>query len=104
MTGDKKKICIVGAGGFGREIFCCLQDGMEKKQKLEDTVCFMVDDQYLTETKIMGVDVIPTSKFDASKYDVVVAVGDPAARKKIVTNLPPETTYTKIIHPSAVIS
>jgi hypothetical protein len=52
----------------------------------------------------MGVDVIPQSKFDPALYKVVVAVGDPSSRKRVVDSLPTQTTYTSIIHPSVVIS
>lgn len=102
---NEKKICIVGAGGFGREALCCLIDGIARTTfKIEEIVCFMVDDADLKESKIMGIDVIPQSMFDPTLYRVVVAIGDPYSRKKVVDSLPAETTYTKIIHPSAVIS
>lgn len=101
----KKKICILGTGGFGREVLCCLIDAISStKLRIEDIACFMVSDEYFNENKIMGVDVIPQSKFDPLIYDVVVAIGEPNSRKSVVDSLPPQTTYTTIIHPSAVIS
>ncbi|AMM51677.1 hypothetical protein TH61_11485 [Rufibacter sp. DG15C] len=100
-----KKICIVGTGGFGREVLCCLIDSISAKNlKIEDVACFMVNDEFYNEPRILGIEVIPESKFNPVLYDVVVAVGDPLARKKIVENLPSSTTYATIIHPSAVIS
>lgn len=100
-----KKICIVGAGGFGREVLCCLIDIIKPKNlKIEELACFMVGDAYYKESKILGVDVIPQSSFDPVLYDVVVAIGDPVARKRVVESLPTNTSYTTIIHPSAVIS
>ncbi|MBO9731670.1 MAG: acetyltransferase [Chitinophaga sp.] len=104
MTAGKKKICIIGAGGHGRETLCAVIDGMDSAQDIRDIACFMVDDEYYDETTIMGIEVIPSSKFDAALYDVVVAIGDPATRKKIVERLPADTTYATIIHPSAIIS
>lgn len=100
-----KKICIYGTGGFGREVLCCLIDIIAgTKLKIEEIACFMVGDEYFKESKIMGIEVIPQSKFDPALYDVVVAIGDPVLRKKVVDNLPQETTYTTLIHPGAVIS
>lgn len=104
MTAGKKKICIVGAGGFAREALCALIDMLDKTQAIADVACFMVDDEYYKESTVMGIEVILFSKFDAALYDVVVAIGDPVGRKKIVERLPANTTYATIIHPSAVIS
>ncbi len=105
MINSEKKICILGAGGFGREVLCCLIDGIATTNlKIEEIACFMVSDEHFKENKIMGVDVIPQSKFDPTLYNVVVAIGDPSSRKRVVESLPSQTTYTTIIHPSAVIS
>lgn len=101
----KKKICIFGTGGFGRETLCCLIDSIAGTgQKIKDAACFMVDDEYFTDTEIMGIEVIPKSKFDEDLYEVVVSIGDPVFRKKVVQNLPMTTKYATIIHPSVIMS
>ncbi len=65
MIDNKKKICILGAGGFGREVLCCIIDAIAATNlKIEDVACFMVSDEIFKETKIMGIDVIPESIFD----------------------------------------
>ena len=85
MINNEKKICILGAGGFGREVLCCLIDGIETTNlKIDEIACFMVSDEHFKENKIMGVDVIPQSKFDPTLYNVVVAIGDPSSRKRVV--------------------
>jgi len=105
MRNTEKKICIIGTGGFGRETLCCLIDEIASTDlKIEEIACFLAEDEHFTEIKIMGIDVIPQSLFDPSLYNVIVAIGDPASRKKVVDSLPSTTTYTTIIHPSAVIS
>jgi sugar O-acyltransferase (sialic acid O-acetyltransferase NeuD family) len=105
MTTIEKKVCIYGAGGFGREVLCCLIDGIATtNRKVQEIACFMVNDEQLKEDKVMGIDVIPRSNFDPALYDVVVAIGDPLTRKRVVDGLPSQTTYTSIIHPTAVIS
>ncbi len=105
MINIEKKICILGVGGFGREVLCCLIDAIASTQlKIEDIACFMESDEHFKEGKIMGVEVIPMSAFEPEKYNVVVAIGDPNTRKKVVQSLPAQTTYTTIIHPSVVMS
>ena len=105
MLHFNKKICIVGSGGFGREVLCYLIDSIaETNYKIEEIACFMESDEHYKEKIIMGIDVIPQSNFDPLKYNVVVAVGDSNSRKKAVEKLPSNTTFTSIIHPSAVIS
>ena len=104
MTLHDKKICIVGAGGFAREVFCCIIDGLTNLDRIEDKICFMVADEDYNETSLMNINVICHSLFDPDLYKVIVGIGDPILRKKIVENLPDSTEFATIIHPSAVIS
>lgn len=99
-----KKICIVGAGGFAREVLCCVIDSISNKEEIEDVACFMVADEDYDETTLMGVPIISHSLFDPEMYKVIVGIGDPVLRKKIVNKLPANTEFATIIHPSAVIS
>lgn len=107
---SNKKLCIFGAGGFGRETLLIFIDSMKslgtesKAANLSDHVIFMVSDDNYEEDEIMGVPVIRQSEFNVQKYTVVVAVGEPAARKRVVEQLPPETEYATLVHPTAVIS
>jgi len=102
----KKKICIVGTGGCGREALCCIIDayGWQDCERLHEEVVFMVSDSYFSESEVMGVPVIKRSEFEASLYNVVVAIGDPALRKNYIEKMPAETTFQTVIHPSAVLS
>ncbi|MEO8412300.1 MAG: acetyltransferase [Ginsengibacter sp.] len=105
MVPEHKKICIVGAGGFAREVLCCIIDGQKTPDILiEEKVCFMVADEDYHTKSIMGIDVIPHSLFDPAVYEVVVGIGNPVLRKKVVDDLPYNTMYTSVIHPGAVIS
>jgi sugar O-acyltransferase (sialic acid O-acetyltransferase NeuD family) len=105
MNFSGRKICIAGAGGFGRETLCCLVDSLAGSgKKIEDVACFMEKDEVYKQTHIHGIEVIRQSQFDPEKYEVVVAIGPPAIRKKVVESLPQETRFATIIHPSAVIS
>ena len=100
-----KKICIIGTGGFGRETLTYLINSLSHtKKKIINIAVFMVNDKYYNETEIMGIPVIREKEFDIKKYKVVVAIGDPKKRKKVVKNLPKNTEFTTIIDPSAIIS
>jgi len=105
MLRKRKKICIIGAGGFGREVLCIILDSIVATNlQIEDIACFMVNDENFTEHKIMGIEVIPQSAFVSYLYSCVVGIGDPTTRKRVVNSLPNETKYTTIIHPSSIIS
>ena len=69
---------IIGNGGFGREVFWSLNQ--EDRQNAK----FFVDDEYWTENDNTT---LPLSKFNTEEYEIVVAVGDPKLRKKIMKNL-----------------
>lgn len=99
----KKKICIFGTGGFGKEVLCCLID-IYKNEELNEIACFMVDDENYTTSSVLGIDVLRFSDFNPELYDLFVAVGDPVTRKKIVEKMPNSTTYATIIHPSVILS
>jgi sugar O-acyltransferase (sialic acid O-acetyltransferase NeuD family) len=86
------KIGIIGAGGFGREVYWSLTKEDRKR------AFFFVDDKYWNFS-----DAIPLSKFDPSEYEVVVAVGNPEQRKQIVKRLPEGTRFFTHIHESVVI-
>lgn len=102
---DEKIICIVGTGGFARETLSCLIDGIASTGlKIEKIAVFMETDDAYNETKIMGVSVIKESEFVVDNYNVVVAIGDPIQRKKVVESFPITTNFITIIHPTAIIS
>ena len=103
MNTLNKKICIVGAGGFAMEIFSCIQD-IYCDIDLVESVFFMVQDDDYKDDTIMGLKTIPESQFDPNIYEVVIGIGDPFIRQKIVSKLPIETKYITLIHPSVIIS
>jgi sugar O-acyltransferase (sialic acid O-acetyltransferase NeuD family) len=85
---------IIGAGGFGREVFWSLSE-MDRKKCI-----FFVDDQYWDnrDSKIL-----PLSNFNPEEYEVVVAIADPHHRQSIVNKLPKTTKFFTHIHPSSQI-
>lgn len=85
---------IIGAGGFGREVY----NGLCSLQK-EHTV-FFVSDEYWSKNNNK---ILPLSKLDVNEYEIIVAVGDPFDRKKIVESLPFGTKFFTYIHESVII-
>jgi len=85
---------IIGAGGFGREIYWSLNP-----TERNNTV-FFVNDEYWdgSDEKIL-----PLSLFETDKYEVIVAIADPKHRQRIVDNLPKKTKFFTHIHPTAQI-
>jgi len=88
------KKCIIGAGGFGKEVYWSLSM-MERIGAV-----FFVDDNYYDGSDSL---ILPLSKFNPNEYEVVVAVANPSAREKIVNSLPKNTKYFTHIHPSVQI-
>ena len=78
---------LIGAGGHAQEVM------MQMGCKLP---CF-VDDNYANNNTL------PLSKFDPTKYEVMIAVGNSESRLNWYLSLPKETKYFTFIHPSAII-
>ncbi len=105
MGREKRKYCIVGAGGFARETLTCLVDQHDHAEgRIEDFIVFMVLDKEYCKSRLMNIPVIRQSEFEPEKYEVVVAVSDPQKRQKAVEALDIATRYATLIHPTAVIS
>ena len=85
---------IIGAGGFGREVYWSLSLIERVNTK------FFVDDKYWDNTNDL---ILPISKFNPNEYKIVIAIGDPKDRFDMVERLPKETKYFTHIHPSVQI-
>jgi sugar O-acyltransferase (sialic acid O-acetyltransferase NeuD family) len=85
------KKAIIGAGGFADEVKAHMDDLTMK--------CF-VNDEYFT---VNNQNILPLSSFNPEEYEVLVAIGNPKIRKKIVSELPFNTRYFSFIHQSAII-
>ena len=88
------KKAIIGAGGFGREVYWSLNP-IERSE----TVFFVEDVYWDTTNKLIH----PLSLFESDKYEVVVAIADSINRQRIVNSLPKNTKYFTHVHPSAQI-
>ena len=85
---------IIGAGGFGREVYWSLSSTERVNTK------FFVDDKYWDGKNNL---ILPISKFNPDEYEVVIAIGEPKDRFDIVQRLPKETKYFTHIHSTVQI-
>ena len=85
---------IIGAGGFGREVYWSLSP-IERINTV-----FFVDDDYWKSTDKK---ILPLSSLNVNEYEVVVAIADSNARQRIVESLPKNTKFFTHIHHSAQI-
>jgi acetyltransferase-like isoleucine patch superfamily enzyme len=85
---------IIGAGGFGKEIYWSLPM-MDRVNTI-----FFVDDKYYNGDDPL---ILPLSQFDPNEYEVVVAIGDSNDRQRMVNSLPNNTKYFTYIHPTVQI-
>lgn len=100
-----KDIAIFGAGGFGREVLTLIND-INKVEKLWNIVGFF-DDGCKKGDIINGITVLGTTQ-DLSNWNkeisVVIAIGNPIVRKKIIDNINNQyVDYPTIIHPTVLI-
>jgi len=103
VIGDK--IALTGTGGAARDILCHLADTWKSKGiDYRGRVVFSEPDDIWQPRMLMNCEVIPQSQIDVREYHVILAIGAPQIRAKVLAQFPPETRFGTIIHPSAVVS
>ena len=102
-----KRLCIIGAGGFGREVL-----GLIKDIHLSySSIIFMESDEIFKSRMIAtGTDTLSKVKIlplsDLKEGDsVVIAIGDSKAKKQIIKEISKilNLDFPTLIHPSAII-
>ena len=96
--GQDGPLYIYGTGGFAREVAVVLYDNGEF-----DALAGFVDlDDAVAarqHAELMGKPVFGERAFrDLSGVRLVVGVGDPATRRRIVESLPADTAYATVVH------
>lgn len=82
---------LIGNGGHAKEAMV---------QMLDKNIVRFVDDNYWNNE---DENLLPLSKFDPLKYEILVAVANSKDRYDIVHRLPANTRYFSFIHPTAMI-
>jgi len=102
-----KKIVIIGAGGFGREVMEIFKDD-NKIEKKWDLYGFVDDNSEIHGKEINGFPVLGGFQWlieNGSNLGCVIAVGDTEAKKTIVDKLKDSNVeYVNAIHPSVIMS
>lgn len=100
----EKRIAIFGAGGFGREVAQLVRD-INAQQATWSCAGFVVDPAFCGETQAAGLPVLGAIDWLAAHPDVevVVAVGAPAARRRIVQRIRERCRngFATLVHPRA---
>lgn len=91
-----KRLCIFGAGGMGREALLVAQ-------RLELEVCSFIDPHH--GGHIDGIPVEPESAFDPQRHSALIALGNPAMRKRVVKKLLKlkDVDFPTLIDPDALL-
>ena len=93
-------VAIFGTGGFAREVACVLHD-LGRGDRI---VAFHEPDEVFEARGLLGVPVQPQSAFDPSRHRAVIGIGNPKIREKVARELPRETIFETLVHPTAVMS
>lgn len=104
-----EKIVIIGAGGFGREVKTIIDTINDKQSNNVYQFIGFFDDGFEKGKMINGFPVLggigDLNDF-SEPLNVVVAIGDPLVKRKIIKNIKNNSklSYPNIIHPSVLIS
>lgn len=95
------RIGIVGSGGLGKEVLCCFGELFGWKD-LNTKVTFLVEEEFLTQDSVFGIDVLPLSRYMHDFSRIVIAIGDLKARMRIKGLFPSSTRFETVIHPGVI--
>lgn len=104
----RRKIVIIGAGGFGREVLDIFEAANEKKDVWE-ILGFIDDNPQMHSRRIMGYPVLGGlewfSRPDEKDVRTVIGVGDNKVRRKIAEKARSYgARFCNIIHPSTILT
>lgn len=101
-----KDLVIIGAGGFGREIKCLIDDINAFSSKKIYNILGFIDDAVEPNTLINGMLVLGNLEYLNALKDkpsIVFGIGDPAVKKKMFLKLQ-SFDFPLIIHPSVSVT
>lgn len=95
---------IIGTGGFAREVYSIIEDLNLKHEFGGFLEPDNIWEENFKDTLIYGHKVYAQSSFQSNKDEAIIGIGDPKIRERVVHQLPADTRYPSLIHPSAVVS
>lgn len=101
-----RQLLIVGGSGAGRDVLSCALDVMDiDLRSASRCIRFLETEAFAARhPTVLGIPVLCEDGWDPAEYDVVVAIGNPAIRERVVNDLPRETRFATLCHPTAVIA
>jgi sugar O-acyltransferase (sialic acid O-acetyltransferase NeuD family) len=100
-----KRLLIVGAGGFGREVLCWARDA-EKRQSEWRVFGFLDANPRALDGFTTGVDISgdPTEYYPSENDCFICALGDPKTKRLVVSGLMERgADFITLVHPSAIV-
>lgn len=103
-----KDLILIGASGYGREIYDMLERINEKEKKY-NVIGFIDDNKEIWGTKINtvevlgGIDYVKENFRDKDVY-AVIAIASAAVKRKIVKELDEYVEWESLIDPTAIVS
>lgn len=94
-------LCIIGAGGFGREVYSLFRTSLLGTGNYAEIV-FAEEDAFYQSRDVQGAAVHVLSYAARQPWAFVVAIGAPDVRSRIVQEFP-DLCYVSITHPTALI-
>lgn len=104
MLNFNKKIAIFGIGGLARDVFYCLKDIFKANNISIDEQVVFVDKEKTSENYFLNCPLLVQDDFISDDFQVILAIGTPHIRKQIVANLPENTLFPSIIHPTVLMN
>jgi sugar O-acyltransferase (sialic acid O-acetyltransferase NeuD family) len=100
----EKRWAIIGAGGLGKEVLCCLGDTLGWDD-LNSKFCFLVEQEYFSKTSVFGINILPLAYEHTHDIQPVIAIGDLNARIRIQKLLlETHSTFPSVIHRSVIVT
>jgi sugar O-acyltransferase (sialic acid O-acetyltransferase NeuD family) len=101
------KLCIYGAGGFGKEVYD-IASRINDKHHQWDEILFVVDSAYINgdsyEGRLIAFEDI-SNELDLNNLEVIIANGEPMVRKQLYAKIKAmNIKLATLIDPSAIIS
>jgi len=101
------KLCLYGAGGFGKEVYD-IALRINKKDSRWDKIFFIDDtpdiDKTYNNSRLFSVDNM-LEEFDHSTIEIIIAIGEPVIRKKLFNKVKSMgIKLATLVDPSCVIS
>lgn len=103
---EPRDIVIIGNGGFGREVLELIRDINIYSRNPYNIIGFLNNDPTTWGNNCNGIPILgDESVLDTlGKISVVVGIGDPQVKRKVVEKLNGKVSFPNLIHPSVIAS